>query len=135
MSVEPRVNAMLLCDTIITDKITNKKSLIGIFENIHTIDFPCIHYSLSLYIKLTNAKGNYIFRLELVDLEKDVVIGKEESPKVLNIDDPLRTFELLFEIRGLTFEHPGKYEFIIFANDSAFGQKIFEVRKLSEGGY
>ena len=28
----PKANAMLICDAVITDKGTNKKSLIGVFE-------------------------------------------------------------------------------------------------------
>ena len=131
----PTLNAMLLCDSVITEKDTNKKSLIGIFENINALKFPCTHYFLSIYIKLTGAKGSYRFRLELVDLEENVVIGKGETPETLNIDDPLKTFELVFAIRGLTFKHPGKYEFRIFANNNIIGQKTFLVRKVPERGY
>ena len=36
----PKVNAMLICDTIITDKMTGKKSLIGIFENLTAARLP-----------------------------------------------------------------------------------------------
>lgn len=129
------LNAMLLCDSIITEKNTNKKSLIGIFENINALKFPCTHYFLSIYIKLTGAKGSYKFRLELVDLEENVVIGKGETPETLNIDDPLKTFELVFEMAKLTFGHPGKYEFRIYANNNILGQKTFQVRKIPKRGY
>ncbi|MEA1964604.1 MAG: hypothetical protein U9O41_05705 [Candidatus Aerophobetes bacterium] len=135
MTIHPELNAMLICDQVITEKETNKKSLIGIFENISAHKFPFGHPSLSLYIKLTGAKGKYKFRLELVDLEKNIIIGKGETPETLNFDDPLRTFELVFGLKMLKFEHPGKYEFRIFANNEIFGQKTFQVIRIPERGY
>ena len=74
---KPIVNAMLVCDKVITETGTNKKSLIGIFENINAYKFPCIHHFLAVYIKLTDANGRYKFRLELVDLENDSIVGKD----------------------------------------------------------
>ncbi|MFH1777349.1 MAG: hypothetical protein ABH952_07325, partial [Candidatus Omnitrophota bacterium] len=74
-NIVPKINAMLLCDGIITEAGTNKKSLIGIFENISTQTFPCQHSQLSVYIKFTSAQGKYHFRLELVNISKNVIIG------------------------------------------------------------
>lgn len=124
---KPVTNAMLICDKVITEARTNKKSLIGIFENISAHEFPCIHHFLSVYIKLTDANGSYKFRLELVDLEDNSAVGKTEIPEDIAIRDPLKTHELVFNLVGLKFAHPGKYEFRIFANDEIFGQKTFLV--------
>ena len=65
-SPTPKTNAMLVCDYVITERGTNKKSLIGVFENIGAGTFPCTHFAMSIYIKLTDAQGAYQFRLELV---------------------------------------------------------------------
>jgi hypothetical protein len=127
----PRVNAMLICDKVITEVGTNKKSLIGIFENINAYNFPCTHPFLSVYIKLTDARGEYRFSLELVDLETDSVIGKGQIPKAIKIEDPLATKDLVFNLASLKFKHPGKYEFRIYANERIFGQKTFLVKKTS----
>jgi hypothetical protein len=124
---KPKVNAMLICDSIITEAGTNKKSLIGIFENINAFKFPCVHYMLAVYIKLTDANGGYFFRLELVDLDNEAPIGKGEMPDPVNIDNPLVTHDLVFSLGNLKFEHPGKYEFRIYANDEILGQKAFHV--------
>ncbi|MFC1644239.1 DUF6941 family protein [Candidatus Omnitrophota bacterium] len=129
---KPIVNAMLICDKVITETGTNKKSLIGIFENINAYKFPCIHHFLAVYIKLTDANGRYKFRLELVDLENDSIVGKAEMPKEVEINDPLRTHDLVFNLVALKFARPGKYEFRIYANDEIFGQKTFLVNKASE---
>ena len=123
----PKANAMLICDYVITEEETHKKSLIGIFENIRASKFPCVHHALSVYIKLTEAKGSYRFRLELIDLTNNEMTGKNEIPSEVFIESPLFTHELVFELRGLKFSHPGEYEFRIFANDKIFGQKTFFV--------
>lgn len=119
----PKTNAMLICDYVITERGTNKKSLIGVFENIGASTFPCTHFAMSVYIKLTDAQGDYRFHLELVDLQSDVTIGKSEMPEEVRVPSPLDAHELVFNLRGVRFMHAGKYEFRIFANGKIFGQK------------
>ena len=128
----PKANAMLICDYVITEKDTNKKSLIGIFENIQTSKFPCTHYALCVYVKLTDARGHYRFWLELVDLQKDQSVFRTDIPDEIVIEDPLSTYQLVFNLNGLQFEHAGEYEFRIFANGKIFGQKSFVVREVGE---
>jgi hypothetical protein len=129
-SPTPKANAMLICDYVITERGTNKKSLIGVFENIGAATFPCTHFAMSVYIKLTDAQGGYNFRLELVDLQSDVMIGKSEMPEEVRVPSPLDAHELVFNLRGVRFMHAGKYEFRIFANDKIFGQKKLVVEQV-----
>jgi len=126
----PKANAMLICDYVITEQGSKKKSLIGIFENIGSPQFPFVHSALSVYIKLTDARGTYRFRLDLIHLKTDRMTGRGEIPHEVTITDPLTSNELVFNLRGLRFEEDGDYEFRIFANDRIFGQKTFVVRKL-----
>jgi hypothetical protein len=123
----PKTNAMLICDYVITEQGTNKKSLIGIFEHIGASQFPVVHHAMSIYVKLTEAQGDYQFRLELVDLKNDRIITQGDLPGKIHITHPLETRELVFNFMGLKFETPGQYEFRIYANDRIFGQKVFMV--------
>ena len=124
--IKPGKEAMLICDEIITEAGTNKKSLIGIFEQIYVNKLPCVHPSLSVYVKFTGALGAYQFRLELMDLQTDTVIGKGSLP-AQSIGDKLSSYELVFHLRNLKFTNAGKYEFRIFADDEIFGTKTFQV--------
>ncbi len=126
----PKTNAMLVCDYVITESGTNKKSLIGVFENISAAKFPCTHPSLSVYIKLTEGHGTYRFKLELVDLKSNKMIGKGEIPNEVTIRNPRIAHELVFNLKSLRFSQPGNYEFRIFANDKIFGQKAFMVSQI-----
>jgi len=125
-SITPSIKAMLICDRVITEVGTNKKSLIGIFENIMSSKFPCVHHSLSVYVNFTDALGKYNFKLELVDVEGNKVLNAAEI-KDANIVDKLSTNELAFNLQGLSFPHPGKYEFRIYANGKFFGAKSFTI--------
>jgi uncharacterized protein YegP (UPF0339 family) len=127
----PVVKAMLVCDNIIIEAVTNKESLIGIFEQINTPNFPVIHYLLGVYVKFTNAQGMYRFRLELRELETDKIIGFGETPEI-ECRDKLASIELPFKLGGLKFEHPGRYEFRLLANNAPCegGTKTFEVIKI-----
>ena len=128
-SINPSLKAMLICDRIITEVITNKKSLIGIFENIMVGKFPCVHHSLSVYVNFTDALGKYDFKLELVDVEENKVLNTAELRGV-NIEDKLSTSEIVFNLQGIQFAHPGKYEFRIYANARFFGAKSFTIIQL-----
>jgi hypothetical protein len=123
----PKINAMLVCDYVITEHGTNKKSLIGIFENINATKFPCVHFALTVYIKMVEARGSYRISLELVDLKDNKIIAKAQTPREIKINDPLTAHELVFGLKGLAFRHAGDYEFRVFADDKIFGQKSFRV--------
>ena len=59
--------AIVVCDQIIEDKATNKKSLIGIFNNIASQTFPCRHPQLSVFVSLTEGHGNYDARMRIAN--------------------------------------------------------------------
>ena len=125
--VKPSKEAMLICDQIITEVGTNKKSLIGIFEHIAARKLPFRHENLSVYVKFTGALGEYQFKLELVDLTTGEPIGRGTIDNPITINDKLMSYELVFNLRGLVFKNAGKYEFRMSANDEVFGIKTFSV--------
>ena len=51
--------ALILCDTIIEDSVTGKKSLIGLFSQIHAPKLPCIHQSMNILVSVTGGQGTY----------------------------------------------------------------------------
>lgn len=128
-AVQPKASGLLVCDQVLTDEITKKKSLIGIFEHIYSVQFPCIHGSLSLYTKLSDATGDYHFHLELYDLEQNRKIG-EGTTDPIAIKNRRSVHEIVFNLVGLVFEHPGKYAFRLFANKEHIDSKTFNVYPL-----
>ncbi len=60
----PDLNAMLICDTVITDRDTGKNSVIGIFDRIVAGSFPVRHPSLTVYARIIDAQGQDVFKLD-----------------------------------------------------------------------
>ena len=126
MAITPVVKAFLICDYVIHEQGTNKKSCIGIFHQINATRFPCRHGQLAIYSSITDALGDYSFHLSLVNLKDGKEIGSGTTPP-LHIPDKLQTAELAFALQNIAFPQAGKYEFRLFANDQLIAQKSFSV--------
>ncbi len=124
--VKPSVQAFLVCDTIIIDSLTGKKSIIGAFTHLWAKTFPCQHPQMGVYFCLNDAEGSYQFEIELVYLDKDQSVGKGAiSP--IEIKNRLETHDFGLNITTMVFPGPGRYEFRLFANGQFITQKDFYV--------
>ena len=128
MPPTPSVKAILICDQIIHEYGTNKKSLIGIFEEIHLPRFPARYPRIAVYVNLTDAHGRYALELRLVSSSDGGQLGVGQTPPV-QIDNPLKTCEFALQIQNLQFPQPGKFEFHVLANNELLATKTFTVRK------
>jgi hypothetical protein len=125
----PTFNAMLICDNSIREEGSGKVSLIGIFANILAVKFPTVHPALCVYVNLGDAEGKYRLRLELVRAGDDMqTIGRGEHD--VEARDRMKPAEIVFQLVGLAFDRPGRYEFVLYANDRMVGRKSFDVLKL-----
>jgi len=129
MPARPTVKAILICDLIIHEHGTNKKSLIGIFQDIHLGKFPFRYPRIAVYVNLTDAHGKYVLELKLLAAGDGTEIGRGRTP-VVEIDSPLRTCEFALQIQNLVFMKPGLYEFQVLANQEIIATKSFHVKKI-----
>ncbi len=127
MAPKPSVKAILICDQIIHEQGTNKKSLIGIFEDIHLLQFPANYPRIGVYVNLTDAHGKYVLEVRLLSPDGNE-IGPVRTPEV-DIDSPLRTCEFALQAQNIPFREPGQYEVQIFANGEFLASKTFKVKK------
>ncbi len=125
----PEVNAFLLCDYVLQEAGTNKKSLIGIFENVNSPRFPFRYGRISVYANMTDAHGTYDLGLRLVRLRDGNVVLEAKGLRI-QIADPLAVAEVGVNLEGIVFEEPGKYEFALYANDQFLQSKPFRVVRL-----
>ncbi len=124
--VKPSVQAFLVCDTIIIDSLTGKKSIIGAFTHLWAKTFPCQHPQMGVYFCLNDAEGSYQFEIELVYLDKNQTVGKGAISQI-DIKSRLETHDFGLNISTLVFPGPGRYEFRLFANGQFVTQKDFSV--------
>lgn len=121
---------MLICDHAIREEETFKVSLIGIFEKVWAPVFPMAHSTLSVYVKVGDAYGDYNLVLELIRLEDMMVVGRGEAKA--SVVDRLEPVEWLFNLGWLVFERAGTYEFRLTANGRHLESKSFTVVQLAE---
>ncbi len=125
----PKVNAFLICDHVIHEAGTNKKTLVGIFHNINAHAFPCTHHSMCIYANLIDAMGPYDFEIRLIELSSGAKVGNASLPTI-KINDRLRPAEICINLQGITFTRPGKYEFQLYGNKEIIASKDFLVDKM-----
>ena len=111
----PSVVAMLVCDQVIAEQGTNKKSLIGVFEIFGALAFPTILPRISIYVKLADAFGKYHFKLRLVKLKDESLVA--EIGIDAEVKDSTHYSELALNMGNLPFPEYGKYEFQLYAGD------------------
>ncbi|MBI5778192.1 MAG: hypothetical protein HZA49_01890 [Planctomycetes bacterium] len=101
--------AMVICDGVIDDRLTGKKSVIGIFNNIAAAELPCRHQTLYVYCVLTEGIGQYDGALKCTHLQSNKVILNLTGP--IKFPNPLATIEFIFDMKNIVFESEGMYVF------------------------
>ncbi len=122
----PSVRALLICERVITEAVTNNKTLVGVFDRIQLPIFPRIFGPFWIYARLVDAEGDYTFRVEIIHLETEKQIARADG---LNLSVPSRlgASELVFQVQAFNFELPGTYEILIYANDVWIGRTTLSV--------
>ena len=113
------------------DANTGKPSLIGIFDSIGTSQFPCA-VSISIFLKMTDAQGEYTFRFELVRNDDGQAIAGGQLPGPVVVGDRLVEFNLAWNMY-VQFARPGRYEFQIYEDGRLVAHKAFTVALVQEG--
>jgi hypothetical protein len=132
---KPQAYAMLLCQRVIKEEETGLISLISIFEAVTADRLPLTIPSLFVFAKLTDAQGEYVFKLEVVRRNDEKLIA--EAPLIpVTVEDPMAIGELILELGGLTFTEAGHYDFRLWANEQFITSKsmlVAVVESMQEG--
>ena len=126
----PSVIAILLCDRIIVEAVTDKKTLIGIFERIN-VPAPA-KIPLAFYARMTDAEGEYKFRVDAVSLRNNSLVARLETSPI-QIQSRLGVMELALNLPPVTFPVSGRYEFQLHGNDVFLGHVTVDVAR-EKGG-
>ena len=68
-----------------------------------------------VYVRVTDAQGEYDFRLDFVNL-KDGTILEQGFVRNVQIKDRMNAHEIVFQISPLPLPEEGRYEFRLYAN-------------------
>jgi hypothetical protein len=99
--------ALLLCDTIIEDKVTGKKTLVGLFDRIQSGRFPCVHPTMTIFVSITGGRGSYPCEVVCRHQDNDTVSFSAKGQ--VSLPDPRTVVDLVFRMNGVRFAKPGAY--------------------------
>lgn len=118
---------MTICDMVIQDTKTKKKSLIGIFSQINAVKAPIQHPSISVFVALTEGNGKYDCELHCVrDDDNQLIMNAQGS---IEFHDPNQVLELVFDLNGPVFPSFGHYRFEFLAEGEPVISRKFSVVK------
>ena len=116
--------ALLLCDTIIEDRQTGKKSLIGLFDRLASAQYPCLHPHLAILVSLTSGKGDYPCRIVCKHLETNTIAFQGEGQ--IKLANPNQIVDIAFNFHGVTFPEAGVYNLQFLVDDfPVMARRIF----------
>jgi len=119
----PDVLALLVCDQIITDRMSGKQSLIGMFSRVHARAFPATHAQLCVFVVLTDGHGKTELSIRIVDTNEarpPIVEGKG----FVDFKNPRAIAHLALQFHGLGFPAPGEYRVQLWC----YGELLREAR-------
>ncbi len=124
----PTLLAFLICETVIHDAETQKKTLVGLFDQYLSSALPCQIAGLGLYAKLVEGSGQYMFKIRMVSLKDESQVLELSTPGNWPVAEAPLEFGV--NIRGIPILAFGAYEFQLYANDVYLGRAVFSVEKL-----
>jgi hypothetical protein len=121
----PTLVSFLICDQVIDDKLSNKKSAIGIFNTILVPKVPAMIHQMAILASVTEIAGRVELEIRLMrDTDNAVLFsgkGHVEAP------NPLAIVDLLFAMQGVKIPAAGQYAFEILSGAELLGRRRFQV--------
>lgn len=129
MPEKPIGIAIVICDQIIEDTVTQKRSLIGLFNDIYAPDFPTTLHKLCVFVSVTQLNGSITLELICHNETQNEPILKAAGTAQSN--DPNGILELGFEFDKMSLPSPGLYCFELIHEGEILLQRRFNVLRLS----
>jgi len=121
----PTLVSLLICDQVIDDRLSGKKSAIGLFSTIVVPGLPTRVQHMAVMATLTEITGRTPLQLRLVRDDDNYVLmrtdGHVEAP------NPLALVDLVFALQGVPFDRAGQYAFELLSQGELLGRRRFQL--------
>jgi hypothetical protein len=122
--------ALVICDDVIEDRRTGNKSLIGLFNNISTVNLPAVHPRMFLVASLTSGRGAWPFSFRVAAPSGREILRMQDTVEFTN---PLAVHDLVVEVRSLPIEEEGVYFVDLLVGETPTANRRFTVQIAPEG--
>lgn len=121
----PTLVSLLICDQVIDDKLTNKKSAIGLFNMIVVPQAPAVAHHIAVLASLTEIFNEVQIEVRLVRDSDDMVLFSTRGP--IKAPSPLAVADLVFALQGVRIPTAGQYAFELLHAGNVLGRRRFQV--------
>lgn len=120
--------SLMICDQVITEAGTNKKSLIGVFNSISAGQFPCRHPKMCIFVSITGGHGKSKSRVCCINEKTgQTLFGAEGDIEFAN---PNHVVEAVFEFNNVIFPEQGLHCIEVTSDGELVLQRRFAVQQL-----
>lgn len=121
----PTLVALLICDQVIDDRLTNKKSAIGLFNTVLVQGVPTRVHQLTILAALTEITARTPVEIRLVrDADNSILMATQGF---VDAPNPLATVDLIFSMQGVHIPTAGQYAVELLAAGEPLGRRRFQV--------
>ena len=124
--------ALVVCDTVIEDRHSGKKTLVGLFDRIQTARLPCVHPTLSVLVSLTGGRGEY--PCQVVCRHTDSTTTAFSATGTVTLKDPRQVVDLVYRLQGVRFPAAGIYWLHFMVESVPIMMRPLRVEKRPESG-
>ncbi|MDQ3024356.1 MAG: hypothetical protein M3R04_08255 [bacterium] len=121
----PTLLALLLCDQFIDDRRSGKRSLIGLYDQINSVQFPVARDMLVVAIVSGMSEHSRV-GLGLLTPGNSDLLGIEMQPP----SGPGKVNEMAFEMQGVTLTEPGLHWLTLRVDGNELARRPINVVKV-----
>ncbi len=115
MHSKPQLLAWLTCDGVHIDPASGKHTILGVFSNIHALEFPFVHPLMIWFLAITDCSAGE-HRLK-ISMGLDPAPPQKLIERPFMCQGPLERLNLINEICNLPFPVPGEYSLLVEVDD------------------
>ncbi len=93
--------ALISCDTVIEDRRSGKKSLIGLFGQLNVRKLPYVHPSLSLFVSMTGGTGEHACEVLCSSTSLDHPVFSVKGK--IKFEHPQQVIDMVFQLQSIRF--------------------------------
>lgn len=130
MKEKPTGIALCICEAVITEAITNKRTLVGMFNSFGSVSFPAVMPKLCVFVSVTGGKGAVQSVVRCVHEESGDKVFEVHG--TINFQDPNQVAEANFEFHNLPFLKPGLHCVELLCEDELILQRRMQVVQIRQ---
>jgi hypothetical protein len=119
--------SVIICDDIFKDQMSGKIAIWGSFNNIVTSKLPATHPRMSIFVTITNGRGQRNLAVCIENARTSESIVEISGP--MQFRSPLDIIDLVIGLHRVNFSEYGKYWVAVKEDGRLLAQRPFMVMK------